>query len=121
MASSSGSVSDAPGTGTRTPTGNQQAPSASALAAAASELSPPGSQPHKIAHMPPLHKVKTTDASPVKTAKKTSEVPIGEWRSKRSQEEYQRAYDSVIHKDFNLGMSIWRAALSLSLTVMVSR
>lgn len=106
MASSSGSISDAPGTGTRTPTGNQQAPSADALAAAASELSPPGSQPHKIAHMPPLNKAKSNDPAPVKAAKKAAEEPIGEWRSKRSQEEYQRAYDSVIHKSFNLGMLI---------------
>ncbi|KAJ5777780.1 hypothetical protein N7520_001026 [Penicillium odoratum] len=97
MASSVGSVSDIAGNGARTPTHNQQASSA---AAAASELSPPGSQPHvsSIATMNNLRSAEIpTGSGP---SKATEQFPA--WKGKRAQEEYQRAMDHVIDKDFNL-------------------
>ncbi|KAJ5722157.1 hypothetical protein N7488_000192 [Penicillium malachiteum] len=95
MASSIDSASDTAGHGTRTPTNPQ------ASAAVASELSPPGSQPQ---HISDNTNQSLDDIAPVPTeiAADASEQPIGSWRSKRAQEEYQRAMENVIHKDFNL-------------------
>lgn len=109
MASSVDSIhtdSDGAGNGTRTPT-RQVHPSTAAAAAAASELSPPGSQPQ------PLIDFSTAggpgsllDSDATQANGKVSEAPIAAWKSKRSQEEYQRAMDHVIDRDFNLSMSI---------------
>lgn len=103
MASSVGSPhsdSDAVGTGARTPTHNAQ------TAAPASELSPPGSQPQQISDIS-----STTDFRPRTEGEasnipgKGPEQPIAAWNTKRAQDEYQRAMEQVIDKDFNL--STW--------------
>ncbi|KAJ5679468.1 hypothetical protein N7462_007712 [Penicillium macrosclerotiorum] len=103
MASSVGSLhtdSDGAGPGTRTPTRNLQV---SAAAAAPSELSPPGSQPQ---HLPEISKAgdfkPVSEADPSQLSGKGGEPPIAAWKSKRSQDEFQRAMEHVIDKDFNL-------------------
>lgn len=103
MASSVGSVhsdSDGVDTGARTPTHNAQ------TTAPTSELSPPGSQPQQIPDIST-----TTDYRPLAEAEasnipgKGPEQPVAAWKSKRAQDEYQRAMEQVIDKDFNL--STW--------------
>lgn len=103
MASSVGSVhsdSDVIDTGARTPTHNAQP------AAPTSELSPPGSQSQQIPDIST-----TTDHRPLADAEagnisgKGLEQPVAAWKSKRAQDEYQRAMEQVIDKDFNLSMS----------------
>lgn len=92
MASSAGSVHtdvDPAGNGARTPTHHAQA-------AAASELSPPGSQPQQ---MPAV-----SATNNFKEAALDGQGPVAVWKGKRAQEEYQRAMEHVIDKDFNLRM-----------------
>lgn len=38
------------------------------------------------------------------TPDKPAEPRVAAWKSKRAQEEYQRAMEHVVDKDFNLGM-----------------
>lgn len=104
MASSVGSVhsdSDVIDTGARTPTHNAQ------TAAPTSELSPPGSQPQQIPDIST-----TADHRPLADVeagnipeKVCLEQPVAAWKSKRAQDEYQRALEQVIDKDFNLSTS----------------
>ncbi|KAJ5088433.1 hypothetical protein N7456_012049 [Penicillium angulare] len=97
MASSADSVSDYPGNGARTPTRNPQT-----SAALASELSPPGSQPQHTTDIPTMTDSTSTELASGQTSGKTADPPIASWKSKRSQEEYNRAMENVIDKDFNL-------------------
>lgn len=103
MASSVGSVhsdSDVADTGARTPTHNAQ------TAAPTSELSPPGSQPQQIPDISTTTDHRPlTDVEAVNILEKGLEQPVAAWKSKRSQDEYQRAMEQVIDKDFNLSTS----------------
>lgn len=103
MASSVGSVhtnSDGAGAGARTPT--HQAPVSSA--AAASELSPPGSQPQQIPDISTASEFKAAEADVAQAPGQGTEQPIAAWNTKRAQDEYQRALEHVVDKDFSLGM-----------------
>lgn len=97
------------GNGARTPTRQVHA---STAAAAASELSPPGSQPTLTDPIPNLatfggvEALKDSDSIQQGNGQ-PFDVPVAAWKSKRSQEEYQRAMDNVIDRDFNLSMSVW--------------
>lgn len=93
MASSTGSVhtdNDNADNGARTPTHHAHA------AAAASELSPPGSQPQQIPAM--------SATNNFKEAALDGQAPVAAWKGKRAQDEYQRAMEHVIDKDFSLRM-----------------
>lgn len=97
MASSVGSYhtdSDGAGNGARTPTHHTNA-----AAAAASELSPPGSQPQQSRIV-----TSSTDQGMEAEASQSLEQPVAAWKSKRSQDEYERALEHVVDKDFNLRM-----------------
>ncbi|KAJ6021279.1 hypothetical protein N7540_006783 [Penicillium herquei] len=96
MASSIDSASDTAGHGTRTPTNPQ------ASAAAASELSPPGSQPQHISDDTNQSQLDEFEPVPTEIATDPSDQSVGSWRSKRAQEDYQRAMENVVHKDFTL-------------------
>jgi hypothetical protein len=102
MASSVGSPhseSDGADTGARTPTHNAQA------AAPTSELSPPGSQPQQIPDISSTTDYgPRTEAEPRNLPGKGPEQPVAAWKTKRAQDEYQRAMEQVIDKDFNLSM-----------------
>ncbi|KAJ5779513.1 hypothetical protein N7457_007233 [Penicillium paradoxum] len=84
--------------GARTPTGTTQAPTS----IDASELSPPGSQTRQQTAAS-MGNIGTTladrRAQPADTA---PEPIIASWKSKRAQEDYQRAMEFVVDKDFNL-------------------
>lgn len=102
MVSSRGSAhtdSDGADNGSRTPTHQ-------AHAAAASELSPPGSQTQQI---PAFQTVKDfkgagAEAAQVAAAGQVAEQSIAAWKSKRAQDDYHRAMEHVIDRDFNLRM-----------------
>ncbi|GLI75264.1 hypothetical protein PoHVEF18_003517 [Penicillium ochrochloron] len=100
MASSVGSPhsdSDGVDTGARTPTHNTQA------AAPTSELSPPGSQPQQIPDISSATDYRSrTEVEPGNLPGKGPELPVAAWKTKRAQDEYQRAMEQVIDKDFNL-------------------
>lgn len=99
MASSVDSVhtdSDAPGT--RTPTHF-----AHTSAAAASELSPPGSQPQQIPDISATAEFKELGVEAQKS-RASSEHPVASWQTKRAHDDYQKAMEYVIDKDFNLRM-----------------
>lgn len=104
MASSVGSPhseSDGVDTGARTPTHNTQA------AAPTSELSPPGSQPQQIPDISSTTDYRPrTEVEPDNLPGKGPELPVAAWKTKRAQDEYQRAMEQVIDKDFNLSM-LW--------------
>ena len=85
------------GTGARTPTGN-------ALSGLnTSELSPPGSQTQQGPGASEEIRA-ALEARAAQTVDKNGEPAIAAWKSKRAQEDYQRAMDFVVDKDFNLGM-----------------
>ncbi|KAJ5206069.1 hypothetical protein N7472_002517 [Penicillium cf. griseofulvum] len=85
-------------TGARTPTGTNQA---SLAGAEASELSPPGSQTKQEAAS--VGDVGTAlEQNGGQPAEKTFESNIAAWKSKRAQEEYQRAMEHLVDKDFKL-------------------
>lgn len=100
MASSTGSVhtdNDIAGNGARTPTHY-------AHAAAASELSPPGSQSQQT---PAISAANDSNGAVVDAGQTTGqgpEQPVAAWKSKRAQDEYQRAMEHVIDKEFSLRM-----------------
>lgn len=100
MASSVDSLhtdSDGAAAGARTPTYF-----AHASAAAASELSPPGSQPQQIPDISATTEFKEVPGDVAQKSRAGSEHPIASWQTKRAQEEYQRAMEHVVDKDFNL-------------------
>lgn len=109
MASSVDSVhtdSDGARNGARTPTRQVHA-SAATAAAAASELSPPGSQPQTIPGLSTVGAFGSLGEPDSTQANGTGfDGPIASWKSKRAQEEYQRAMENVIDQDFNLSMYI---------------
>ena len=96
------------GNGARTPTRQVHA---STAAAAASELSPPGSQPTLTDPIPNLATFGGVEALKYSDSIQQGngqpfDVPVAAWKGKRAQEEYQRAMDNVIDQNFNLSMSI---------------
>ncbi|KAJ5149768.1 hypothetical protein N7448_001346 [Penicillium atrosanguineum] len=96
MASSADSVhtdSDAPGA--RTPTHF-----AHASAATASELSPPGSQPQQLPNISTA--VMKDNGAGAQKSRASLEHPIAAWQTKRAQDDYQKAMEHVVDKDFNL-------------------
>lgn len=102
MASSVDSVhtdSEGARNGAHTPT-NAQVTSE----AAASELSPPGSQSQNIRGLSSTSELKTAGLDLPQLPGKGSEAPAAAWKNKRAQEEYLKAMDHVIDKDFNLSM-----------------
>ncbi|KAJ5564579.1 hypothetical protein N7513_000821 [Penicillium frequentans] len=96
MASSVDSVSDVPGNGARTPTHNPQA-----TAAAASELSPPGSQPQQAPSITATNKPKGPELVTGNGLAKATDHVVAAWKGKRAKEDFQRAMDHVVDKDFN--------------------
>ena len=110
MASSADSVhsdSDAIGIGARTPTHLVQPSSAAAAAAAASELSPPGSQSQHIPDISAVNDFRNIELGSNQAYSREPEPPIAEWKSKRAQEEFQRAMEKVVDRDFNLSSCIF--------------
>ncbi|KAJ5168235.1 uncharacterized protein N7482_003829 [Penicillium canariense] len=99
MASSVGSPhtdSDRVEAGACTPTHHAQI-------ATASELSPPGSQPQQIPDISTTTEFRHLGEADVgQPPDKNTDPPIAAWKSKRAQDEYQRAMEQVIDKDFNL-------------------
>lgn len=87
--------------GARTPTGAAQT---SAAGVDVSELSPPGSQTRQEATAPISGIGTTLEGRGGQAADRTSEPMIAAWKSKRAQEDYQRAAEFVIDKDFSLSM-----------------
>jgi TolA-binding protein len=92
---------DGAGTGARTPSGNAQA-SLSGLNT--SELSPPGSQTQHAPGASPVEIRTALEARAEQSTDKNGEPTIAAWKSKRAQEDYQRAMEFVVDKDFKLGM-----------------
>lgn len=86
--------------GTRTPTHHPQVTSA----AAATELSPPGSQPQTFPAISTASEIKTTETDAQQRPGKGTDAAIAAWKSKRAQEEFDRAMEQVVDTDFNLGM-----------------
>jgi hypothetical protein len=102
MASSGDSIhadSDGGAAGARTPTHFVHA-----SAAAASELSPPGSQTQHLPDISATADFKELGADATQKARAGSEQPVASWQTKRSQDDYQRAMEHVVDKDFNLRM-----------------
>ncbi|KAJ6129739.1 hypothetical protein N7512_002519 [Penicillium capsulatum] len=100
MASSADSVhsdSDGVRNGAHTPT-NARVTSA----AAASELSPPGSQSQTIPGISAASDLHAMDPGPGQIPSKGSDGPAAAYKRIRAQEEYDRAMEFVIDKDFNL-------------------
>ena len=87
--------------GARTPTGTAQASSAGVDV---SELSPPGCQTKQEAGVSAGGIGAALEQRGGESAEKTVDLNIAAWKSKRAQEEYQRAMEYVIDKDFTLGM-----------------
>jgi len=102
MASSIDSLltdSDGNEAGARTPTIFTHTP------AAASKLSPPGSQ-QQIPDKPATVDPKEVEGNAAQKARAGSEQHLAPWQTKRAQEDYQRAMEHVVDKDFNLRMSL---------------
>ncbi|OQD72378.1 hypothetical protein PENDEC_c021G01802 [Penicillium decumbens] len=98
MASSIDSLltdSDGNEAGARTPTIFTHTP------AAASKLSPPGSQ-QQIPDNPATVDPKEVEGNAAQKTRAGSEQHLAPWQTKRAQEDYQRAMEHVVDKDFNL-------------------
>ncbi|KAJ5972154.1 uncharacterized protein N7479_002072 [Penicillium vulpinum] len=83
----------------RTPTSAAQASSAGIDV---SELSPPGSQTKQEAGTSVGDIGTALEHNGGQTAEKLVESTLAAWKSKRAQDEYQRAMEYVIDKDFKL-------------------
>lgn len=81
-----------------TPTGTVQA---SFTDVNSSELSPPGShtQAESAAAAQPLR-----PGNQVPATGRNTEPAVAAWKTKRAQEDYQRAMEYVVDRDFSLGM-----------------
>lgn len=94
--------SDGADNGARTPTHHAHAH------AAASELSPPGSQTQQIPALQTTQDFKGAEVDAAQAAAAAAgqgaEQPIAAWKSKRAQDDYHRAMEHVIDRDFNLRM-----------------
>ncbi|KAJ5504198.1 hypothetical protein N7463_007072 [Penicillium fimorum] len=90
---------DSARTGARTPTGTNQASSAGADV---SELSPPGSQTKQEVDASVGDISTALEHSGGQPAEKTFESNVAAWKSKRAQEDYQRAMEYLVDKDFKL-------------------
>lgn len=88
-------------TGARTPTGTAQASSAGVDL---SELSPPGSQTKHESGASVGDIGTALEQHGGQPAEKTFDSNLAVWKSKRAQEDLQRAMEYVIDKDFKLGM-----------------
>jgi hypothetical protein len=99
---------DSARTGARTPTGTAQASSAGVDV---SELSPPGSQTKQEAGASVGDIGTALEQLGGQTAEKTVDSSVAAWKSKRAQEDYQRAMEYLVDRDFKLGMwlptSVW--------------
>lgn len=93
-------------TGARTPTGTH----ASTAGIDASKLSPPGSQTRQDGAASFGDIGTALEDRGAQPADRTSEPVIAAWKSKRAQEDYQRALEYVVDKDFTLSM--WLARIS---------
>lgn len=105
MASSPESSVDSPA-GSRTPTNNDSLNDPASGFAGASELSPPGSQTQnfsEVTEMAGFEKNRPSDLS-TQVAGQQQRQPGARWMNKRAEEEYQRAMEYIVDKDFNLGM-----------------
>ena len=89
--------------GAHTPTGTGQP---SSVGADVSELSPPGSQTKQETSASVGDIATTLQQRGGQSAETASDSNIAAWKSKRAQEDYQRAMEYVIDKDFKLGMWI---------------
>lgn len=94
--------------GARTPTGNAQASTTNP-----SEISPPGSQTQGIGGSTTVHRTPLGDLTG--QAESSANPLVGAWRTKRAQEDYQRAMEFVIDKGFSLGMFLYPGILSMHL------
>ncbi|CAI7568907.1 unnamed protein product [Penicillium glandicola] len=101
MTSSIDSIRPDDGTraGARTPTGTAQA---SSSGVDVSELSPPGSQTKQEAGASVGDIGTALEQSGEQPAEKTFESNLAAWKSKRAQEDYQRAMEYLVDKDFKL-------------------
>ncbi|RHZ68583.1 uncharacterized protein CDV56_109697 [Aspergillus thermomutatus] len=104
MASSPESSVGSPA-GSRTPTNNASLNDSAAGFAGASELSPPGSQTQnfsEVTEMTGLEKNGPSDLSTQVAGQQQQQQPGARWMNKRAEEEYQRAMEYIVDKDFNL-------------------
>ncbi|GFF25491.1 hypothetical protein IFM46972_01430 [Aspergillus udagawae] len=106
MASSPESSTDSPA-GSRTPTNNNSLNDSTPGFAGASELSPPGSQTQNFSEateMAALEKNRPSDFSTQVAGQQQQQKrqPGARWMNKRAEEEYQRAMEYIVDKDFNL-------------------
>ncbi|KGO58565.1 hypothetical protein PEX1_006810 [Penicillium expansum] len=90
---------DSARTGARTPTGIAQASSAGVDV---SELSPPGSQTKQEAGASVGDIGTTLEQRGGQPTEKMVESNLAAWKSKRAQEDYQRATEYLVDKDFKL-------------------
>jgi hypothetical protein len=112
MASSPESSVGSPA-GSRTPTNNNSLNDSASGFAGASELSPPGSQTQnfsEVTEMAALEKNGPSDFSTQVAGRQQQQQqqqqqrqPGARWMNKRAEEEYQRAMEYIVDKDFNLG------------------
>ncbi|CAI7667253.1 unnamed protein product [Penicillium crustosum] len=86
-------------TGARTPTGTAQASSAGVDV---SELSPPGSQTKQEAGASVGDIGTALEQHGGQTAEKTTDASVAAWKSKRAQEDYHRAMEYLVDRDFKL-------------------
>ncbi|EAL89617.2 uncharacterized protein AFUA_4G11750 [Aspergillus fumigatus Af293] len=109
MASSPESSVGSPA-GSRTPTNNISLDDSASVFVGASELSPPGSQTQNfsdVTETAALEKNGPSDFSSQVAGQQQQEQqqqrqPGARWMNKRAEEEYQRAMEYIIDKDFNL-------------------
>ncbi|KAI9932967.1 hypothetical protein MW887_009219 [Aspergillus wentii] len=86
--------------GSRTPTATTASHNSRAQFAAASELSPPGSQTKQISGVSGA--AMGMDKGIPISAESQQQQPGASWMNKRAEEEYQRAMEFVVDKDFSL-------------------
>ncbi|KAF7118167.1 hypothetical protein CNMCM5793_007568 [Aspergillus hiratsukae] len=110
MASSPESSVDSPA-GSRTPTNNNSLNDPASGFAGASELSPPGSQTQNFSEVTEMAELEKNRASDLLTQvagqqqqqqQQQQQRPGARWMNKRAEEEYQRAMEYIVDKDFNL-------------------
>ncbi|GIJ81891.1 hypothetical protein Asppvi_000394 [Aspergillus pseudoviridinutans] len=104
MASSPESSTDSPA-GSRTPTNNNSLNDSTPGFAGASELSPPGSQTQNFSEATenrPSDFSSQVAGQQQQQQQQQHRQPGARWMNKRAEEEYQRAMEYIVDKDFNL-------------------
>ena len=99
--------------GARTPTG-----SAHTSAFNTSEISPPGSQSQAPAGSTAEHRM--TLENQAGQSDPSAHPLVGAWKTKRAQEDYQRAMEFVIDKGFSLGILLYLGIHSMHLSLMLT-